>query len=130
MIINGTFDVTLSPLASTLTDNAGVVIKRMAIAKTFHGELAAQSQGEMLSAMAATPGSAGYVALEQVSGTLAGKQGSFVLMHYGVMADGHNRLQLEVVPGSGSDELAGLSGSMGITIKEGQHFYTFDYQLG
>jgi hypothetical protein len=101
----------------------------MSIDKTFHGELEAISQGEMLSAMTATQGSAGYVAIEQVSGTLSGKKGSFVLQHFGTMNKGGDILILEVIPDSGSGELTGLTGRMKINIEDGQHFYEFEYEL-
>ncbi len=101
----------------------------MSIDKTFYGELEASSKGEMLNAMTSTQGSAGYVAIEQVIGSLSGKKGSFVLQHFGTMNKGKSRLILEVVPDSGSDELVGLSGSMSISIEEGKHFYEFEYEL-
>jgi len=102
---------------------------RMSIDKQFHGDLSAESKGEMLSVLTQVQGSAGYVAIEQVVGTLVGKQGSFVLQHYGVMADGTDRLILEVVPNSATNELIGLSGTMAIRIENGQHFYDFDFTL-
>jgi hypothetical protein len=83
----------------------------------------------MLTAMTGVEGSAGYVAVEQVEGALHGKRGAFVLQHFGVMSRGENRLVLEVVPDSGAGELVNLSGKMTIEIKDGQHFYTFDYSL-
>ena len=83
----------------------------------------------MLSAMTPVSGSAGYVAIEQVSGSLAGRKGSFVLQHFGTMNRGSNRLILEVVPDSGSGELAGLQGEMSIKIEDGLHYYTFDFEL-
>ena len=101
----------------------------MSIDKTFHGELAATSQGEMLSAMTKTKGSAGYVAIEQVTGNLSGKSGSFVLQHFGTMDKGSDRLILEVVPGSASGEMSGLTGTMVIKIEDGQHYYELDYDL-
>ncbi|MCC2614999.1 DUF3224 domain-containing protein [Aestuariibacter halophilus] len=129
MQISGTFDVTLQPLDTIAQGKDGVSLGRMSIDKTFHGDLSATSQGEMLSAMTPTQGSAGYVAIEQVCGTLMGKSGSFVLQHYGQMAQGNDRLILEVVPDSGRGELAGLSGEMTIHIEAGQHHYRFDFQL-
>jgi hypothetical protein len=129
MRINGTFEVKLSPLDFDLEGEDGINLGRMSIDKTFHGELNATSKGEMLSAMTTTQGSAGYVAIEQVSGTLSGKKGSFVLQHYGTMEKGADRLILEVVPDSASGELSGLSGSMAIEIIDGEHLYEFDYQL-
>src|SRR5471032_1004996 len=89
----------------------------------------AASIGEMLSVRSETPGSAGYVALERVTGTLQGRKGSFVLQHSGTMNRGAPTLVLTVVPDSGTGELAGLSGSMAIIIDQGKHSYTMDYQL-
>ncbi len=83
----------------------------------------------MLSAMTSTQGSAGYVAIEQVTGELEGKKGSFVLQHFGTMDKGRDRLILEVIPDSAAGELAGLTGRMAIRIEDGQHFYDFEYEL-
>lgn len=129
MKISGSFNVTLTPLDTYTQGENGVNLGRMSIEKAFEGDLTATSKGEMLSAMTSTQGSAGYVAIEQITGTLMGKTGSFVLQHFGVMNDGENRLILEVVPNSGSGELTGLSGSMQINIENGEHFYEFDFQL-
>lgn len=129
MEISGTFEVKLSPLDGVAEGSEGIKLGRMRIDKTFSGELDATSVGEMLSARTPVEGSAGYVAIEQVTGSLSGKRGSFVLQHFGVMAAGTNRLILEVVPGAATGELSGLSGEMSIDIKEGQHYYTFTYQL-
>lgn len=128
-MITGTFDVEMKPMASYANGSEGIALGRMSIDKTFHGPLAATSIGEMLSARTTVEGSAGYVAIEQVTGELEGKQGSFVLQHYGMMTDSGQKLTLEVVPNSGSGELKGLQGTMKIRIDNGQHFYDFDYQL-
>ena len=97
--------------------------------KHYHGALEARGQGQMLSAMTATQGSAGYVAIEQVTGTLQGRSGSFVLQHHGLMDRGTPQLSITVVPDSGTDGLAGLAGRMAIRISDGTHFYDFDYML-
>lgn len=129
MKISGKFDVNLKPLEAHAEGQDGVAMARMSIDKTFHGDLNAVSTGEMLSAMTSTQGSAGYVAIEQVVGALSGKQGSFVLQHFGTMSSGDSRLILEVVPDSGSGELSGLTGIMLIRIEEGEHYYDFDYEF-
>ena len=127
--VSGTFDVKMSP--QPLHDAAvGSTLGRMALDKRFHGELDATSRGEMLAAGTAVQGSAGYVALEQVSGTLQGRRGSFVLQHSGSMNRGVPSLSLNVVPDSGTDALLGLAGRMAIRIEGGQHFYDFDFTLG
>lgn len=128
MNISGKFDVTLNVLTPYYQGD-GTTLGRMSIDKQFHGELQASSKGEMLTAMTSVKGSAGYVAIEQVSGTLSGKTGRFVLQHFGVMHDGKERLVLEVVPNSGTEQLVGLVGTMKIRIEAGQHFYDFDYSL-
>jgi len=129
MQINGSFTVTLNPLESNINGTDGMNFRRMSIDKVFTGPLDATSNGEMLSVMTPTKGSAGYVAIEQVVGSLEGKQGSFVLQHYGVMELGAEKLTLEVIPDSGVGQLTGLSGQMNIYIEDGDHFYEFEYQL-
>ena len=125
---HGTFDVTAT--RQPPYDSAdGLVLGRTSFAKTFQGDLSASSTVEMLSAGTPTQGSAVYVALERVNGTLAGKRGNFVLAHWGVMNRGVPSLKLEVAPDSGTGELAGLSGKMQIEIKDGQHTYRFEYDL-
>ena len=123
---SGTFDVKLSPL-ETYNKTVGANLGRLSIDKQFHGDLEAVSQGEMLSAMGAITGSAGYVAIERVSGKLAGRSGSFVFQHSGTMTRGAPQLSVSVVPDSGSGELGGLSGTMAIIIADGKHSYEFDY---
>ena len=83
----------------------------------------------MLSALTSVKGSAGYVAIERVTGTLEHRAGSFVLMHTGTMTRGAPQLVIGVVPDSGTDQLTGLSGSMTINIVDGKHFYDFEYTL-
>ena len=127
--ITGEFTVTLAPIEGYAHGQQGVNLGRMSIDKQFTGSLTATSQGEMLSAMTPTQGSAGYVAIEQVMGELEGKKGSFVLQHFGIMDKGQDSLILKVVPDSGTDELAGLTGSMKIRIEQGIHHYDFKYSL-
>jgi Protein of unknown function (DUF3224) len=125
---SGTFQVKLSPL--TLDDNsADSSLGRLSIAKQFVGDLLATSRGEMLSAGTAVKGSAGYVAIERVSGTLQDRNGSFVLQHTGTMNRGEPKLEISVVPDSGTDGLTGLSGTMMINIADGVHSYEFEYTL-
>ncbi len=123
----GRFDVTLEPQS---TDAAtGVTLTRLSIVKRFHGDLEASSRGEMLAARTTVPDSAGYVAVEHVSGTLAGRAGAFCLQHSGTMTKGQQRLSIQVVPDSGTDGLAGLEGEMDIRLEDGVHFYDFAYRL-
>jgi hypothetical protein len=124
----GTFDVDLKPLPLE-HDLAPATLARMSIAKVFLGDLEATSRGQMLTAGTAVKGSAGYVAIEQVTGTLQGRRGTFLLQHHGIMSRGVGDLGITVVPDSGTEQLAGLTGRMGITIADGKHSYDFDYRL-
>ncbi len=130
MKATGEFEVAMKPIEPYAKGKEGTTLGRMSIDKTFTGDLAGTSQGEMLSAMTPVKGSAGYVAIEQVDGTLAGKTGTFALQHFGTMAGADSRLILEVVPDSGTGSLVGLSGSMEIINEAGQHSYAFTYELG
>jgi hypothetical protein len=124
----GTFDVKLSPLPaydSTPDSKLG----RLSLDKQFHGDLEATSKGEMLTAMSAMKGSAGYVAMERVTGTLKGRNGSFALQHSGTMAHGAQQLVITVVPDSGEGDLKGLAGTMAIEIADGKHSYVLEYSL-
>lgn len=124
---SGTFEVKLNPQAD---DQVGdPTVGRMSIEKQFQGDLEATSKGQMLNAMTDVKGSAGYVAMERVSGTLDGRSGSFALQHSGTMTRGAGQLGITVVPDSGTGQLAGLSGKMMINITDGQHSYEFEYTL-
>ena len=129
MNITGTFNAILNPLDGYAKGENGVKLGRMSIEKVWNGELKGKSKGEMLSAMTSVKGSAGYVAIEQVTGSLSGKNGSFVLQHYGIMDKGQDRLVLEVVPDSGTGELIGLTGKMDIRIEGDTHYYDFEFEL-
>ncbi|MGE0443048.1 MAG: DUF3224 domain-containing protein [Gemmatimonadales bacterium] len=120
----GTFEVKVSPAPSEPAE-----VGRLTLDKQFHGDLEGTSQGTMLAHRTAVEGSAGYVAMERVTGKLAGRKGSFVLMHLGVMNRGAQSLTISVVPDSGTDELAGLSGTMEIIIEGRNHSYRFAYEL-
>jgi hypothetical protein len=128
-IARGTFEVKLAPLDPTDESGDGNQLGRMSIDKTISGDLQAGTRGQMLSALTATKGSAGYVAVERVSGTLHGRQGSFVLQHSGRMDRGAQSLAIHVVPDSGTGELAGLRGEFRLTIAEGVHSYELEYAL-
>jgi len=129
MQATGTFEVVLQPLAIDAA-HEGVAFGRLAIDKRFQGDLVATSRGEMRSAGTAVKGSAGYVAIEWVSGTLHDQRGTFALQHSGTMNRGAPTLSVTVVPDSGTDGLVGLSGRMSIIIESGRHSYVFDYTLG
>ena len=125
----GTFDVKVVPLPAD-EKVVGVAVGRMSIDKQFHGDIIATSKGEMMTAMTPVKGSAGYVAIEMVDGTVHGKHGTFTLMHHATMkAGGEFAMRIVVVPDSGTNELAGLSGALEIVIEGGIHSYRFDYSL-
>lgn len=128
MHATGSFDVKLAPQPAAPGIETAE-LGRMTIDKRFSGDLVAASLGEMLAIRTGVPGSAGYVALERVTGTLHGRTGSFVLQHSGTMDRGVSSLALSVVPDSGAGELAGLRGSMTIEIDQGKHRYTMEYVL-
>lgn len=127
-VARGTFEVKLAP-QPTAHDHAPAPLGRLSIDKEFRGDLTGTSKGEMLTAGTAVRESAGYVAIERVTGTLQGRRGSFVLQHSGTMNRGVPSLLITVVPDSGTDGLAGLTGTMTITIAEGKHSYEFEYTL-
>jgi Protein of unknown function (DUF3224) len=124
----GTFTVKATPQPPD--ENAGgAAIGRLLIDKQFHGDLEATSKGTMLAAGTAVKGSAGYVAIELVTGTLHGHTGTFVFQHTGTMTRGVPQLSVTVVPDSGTGQLIGLSGKMTINIADGKHSYDFEYTL-
>lgn len=123
MQVQGTFDIQLTPQADTQPWG------RQRFEKVFHGPLQGVSIGEMLAVRTAVKGSAGYVALEQVTATIEGREGTFFLQHFGLMDQGAQTLTVNVVPDSGTGQLQGLTGSMTIQIEGGQHLYGFSYSL-
>jgi hypothetical protein len=124
---SGTFEVKLSPQVDDKVGDPSV--GRMSLDKQFQGALVGTSKGQMLAVRTAVEGSAGYVALERVEGTLDGRSGSFALQHSGTMTRGVAQLNVTVVPDSGTEQLVGLEGKMTINIVEGKHFYDFEYTL-
>jgi hypothetical protein len=124
----GTFDAKTAPLASD-DATAGTPIARFSLDKQYHGDLDAISKGEMLGAGNPASGTAGYVAVEYVTGSLHGRNGSFALQHSSTMDQGRFDINIRVVPGSGTNELVGIAGTMTIVIADGKHSYGFDYTL-
>jgi hypothetical protein len=125
----GTFEVKLAPQTPDNPPAQSSAVGRMSLDKQFQGDLEAIGQGEMLSVLDREKGSGGYVAMERVTGRLQGREGSFVLQHDATMNRGAAKLDITVVPDSGSGELTGISGSMTIRIEGGRHFYDFEYTL-
>lgn len=124
----GTFSVEMKPQGDASVGE-GVNLGRMSLDKRFEGDMVATGKGEMLTAMTPVKGSAGYVAIERVTGTLHGRNGSFVFQHTGTMDRGAQALSITVVPDSGVGALSGISGSFKINIVDGKHFYEFEYSL-
>ena len=121
---SGTFEVKMTPQSP---NESG--ISRVLIDKQFQGDLKGTSKVEMLAVSTPVQGSAGYVAMEQVSGTLNGRSGTFALQHSGTMTRGAPQLSVTVVPDSGTGELKGISGKMAIIIADGKHSYEFEYKI-
>ena len=127
--VRGPFDVKLTPQPADVRE-AAAFLGRLDIDKQFHGALDAASVGQMIAARGGKPESAGYVALERVTGTLDGRTGSFILQHSGHSSPDGQSLAINVVADSGTDALVGLTGTMEVIIEAGgKHFYEFDYTL-
>lgn len=127
-IARGPIDVNIEAEPPFLEQD-GLTLNRNIIRKEFSGDVVGASEAQMITALTATPGSAGYVAIEHFIGSVNGKSGSFVLQHNGVMNKGDAQLAVTVVPDSGTGELAGISGKLEINNDEGQHSYVLQYEL-
>jgi|SRR5215472_10835185 len=128
--VSGSFEVKVLPQKPDSEVAQTASLSRMTIDKQFHGDLEAISKGEMIATQTEVKGSAGYVAMERVTGTLKGRKGSFVLQHSATMNRGVPALSIIVVPDSGTGELKGISGKMNIIIApDGKHSYEFDYTI-
>jgi hypothetical protein len=128
MTATGTFEVKMQPQSDEHVGDP--TVGRMSLDKQFHGDLEATSKGQMLAVRGDVAGSAGYVAMERVTGTLSGRTGTFALQHTGTMTRGVPELRVTVVPDSGTGELTGLAGKLVINIVDKKHFYEFEYTLG
>ena len=123
----GTFDLTITPVQPA-PETAPDVPGRMTLSKVFHGDLTGTGTGEMLATMA--PGASGaYVAMERVNGSIDGREGSFALVHRGLMDKGAQDLLITIVPGSGTGDLTGIAGVFHLTIEGGEHRYDLEYSL-
>lgn len=124
---SGPFDVTVTPQDD---NSADPLLNRMTLDKHYHGDLEATGKGQMLTAGTEIKGSGAYVAIEKVTGTLNGRNGTFVLQHSGTMTQNVPQLTIAVVPDSGTGQLTGIAGKMTITIAAGgKHSYDFEYTL-
>ena len=124
----GTFEVTMEPEPPFLEQD-GLTLNRTLVRKEISGDMVGASEAQMLAAFTATPGSAGYVAIEHFTGTVDGKSGAFALQHSGVMSKGDAHLSVTIVPDSGAGELIGISGTMEIDNNEGRHSYVLHYEF-
>jgi hypothetical protein len=125
---SGSFEVSVQPLANAEV-SGDPLLGRFLLTKKFSGNLDASARGHMLSAGTGMKGSAGYVAIDQVTGSLDGRKGGFVLQHSGSMKRGVPNLSVMVVPDSGTGELEGITGTLSINIVDGKHFYDFLYSF-
>src|SRR6266702_4526015 len=125
---SGTFDPGVKPLPADFPE--APTLGRMTLNKTLHGGIEGTGTGQMLTAMTATKGSAGYVAVEVVTGKVDGRSGSFSLIHTGLMDKGKPTLTIAVIPDSGTGELTGITGTFNVKIApDGKHSFDFDYTL-
>ena len=122
----GSFEVNIEPEPPFLEQD-GLKLNRNFVRKEFSGDMVGSSEAQIIAALTATSGSAGYVAIEHFTGLVGGRSGSFVLQHSGVMNQGDGRLSIVIVPDSDAAELAGISGTMDIDNDEGRHSYVLDY---
>lgn len=109
-------------------EHDGLKLNRNVVRKEYSGDVAGSSEAQMIAALTGTPGSAGYVAIEHFTGSVAGRAGSFVLQHVGVMNRGDATLEVLIVPDSGTGDLAGISGRLEIHNDEGKHSYVLHYE--
>jgi Protein of unknown function (DUF3224) len=124
----GSFDVQVTPQPNE--DGVGAPgIGRLGLFKQLHGDMEGTARGQMLAVRTPVEGSAGYVAIDHVEVTLAGRKGTFALQHSGTMGRGQTRMDIRVVPDSGTGELTGIDGTFAITITDGKHYYDFEYTL-
>ncbi len=127
-LATGTFEVQMLPIEQTAPAPGGTQ-GRLSLDKQFQGDLEGVGKGQMLTAMSEVKGSAGYVAIERVTGTLHGRLGSFALQHCGLMDRGAQQLVVTIVPDTGTGELTGITGTLRIRIEERKHFYDLEYEF-
>lgn len=128
MDARGRFEVQVTPVAADAYAD-GATMGRMTLDKQFSGDLVGTGKGQMLTGMGSVKGSAAYSAIDRITGTVHGRRGSFIIQHTGIMARGAQSLVITIVPDSGTDELAGIAGTLEITIEGKQHSYLLRYTL-
>ena len=122
---SGPFDVKVTPHEAA----PDATVARMLLYKEFHGELEAIAHGEMIASSEPLTGAAAYVALDRVTGTLHDRSGSFLIAHRGTMNSAGQQLSIIIVPGSGTGQLEGITGTIGIRIEEKKHYYDIEYEV-
>jgi len=122
---HGSFDVKITPQESA----PDAAVARMLLYKEFHGDLEAIAHGEMMAAGEPLTNAGVYVAIDRVTGTLGGRSGSFLMAHRGIRNAEGQELSIVIVPGSGTGQLTGLTGTLGIEIVGKEHFYNVEYEL-
>lgn len=127
-VAEGTFSVQMTPVAREGVDE-GAVPMHVRLDKTFEGELSGIASGELIGVTPGERGSGAYVAIERFEGVLAGRAGTFHMVHRGVMTRGAPDLLVTIVPNSGTGELSGISGRMHILIEPGIHRYRLEYTI-
>lgn len=107
----------------------GPSLGKATVRKAFTGQMAGESVAEIV--MCQGDGGAAYTGIERFTGTVDGQQGSFVCQHGAVTGGDDTTSHGIVVPGSGTGDLAGISGTVAITVlPDGGHTFTLDYELG
>lgn len=120
----GTFQIGMRP-----GEASSPHLGRMTFDKTWDGDLRGESVGEMLSIGDPKSGTAAYTVLEVLNGTLGGRHGSFAFHQYGTILAGQLALTYEIVPGSGSGELTGITGELKLTVVDRVHCYELEYRF-
>jgi Protein of unknown function (DUF3224). len=129
MTTTGRFDLTRWD-EDVYDDAEGARLQRVSNAKTFEGGIRGTSETQPLQAFA-QEGSAAYVGIERVTAEIDGRKGTFALRHSAVGNASGGSASIDVVPDSATGDLHGLRGTMSITrAADGEHSYTFEYELG
>ncbi|MEU5691529.1 DUF3224 domain-containing protein [Actinosynnema sp. NPDC020468] len=116
---------TITRWDETVLDETDPKLGRVQVGKTYAGSMAGTSTGELTTCMAES-GSGGYVGTEKFTGTLDGRTGSVVLQHGATMSPEGPVFFGHFVPGSGTDGLAGVSG----TVRLEHERITVDHRFG
>jgi hypothetical protein len=127
MKLTSTFEIESWEVADTGGVEDLADISRATLRKSFAGELEGTSVGYGL--FLQTPEqTGGYVVLERVSAvTEDGREGAFVIQHYGISdGAGGGPWYGDIVPGTGTDGFAGVTGTFAIQHEGGIAEFTWD----